>query len=229
VIVLVVPIDLQAPVGRLILPQVQTIRETLDIDATAVVVKGRDLAGTLLLLTRPPDLVVCDSQAVLEVVAALPPSVKCTTFSILFARAKGDLVEAARGTAQIASLRPGASVLIAEACTHHALDGDIGRVKIPGWLRHFVGGEVDVSVASGSSFPKALADFDLIVHCGACTLNRKEMIGRVDVAREAAVPITNYGLCIAFVQGVLRRVLEPFPAALAAYDAALAMREEVAC
>jgi [FeFe] hydrogenase H-cluster maturation GTPase HydF len=230
VVVLVVPIDLQAPLGRLILPQVQTIRETLDVDATAIVVKERELAGTLRLLNRPPDLVVCDSQSILKVLADVPSSVKCTTFSILFARAKGDLAEAARGAARIGGLRSGASVLIAEGCTHHALEDDIGRVKIPRWLRQYVGGEVDVNFVSGSSFPKTVSDFDLIVHCGACTLNRKEMVGRVDAARKASVPITNYGLSIAFVQGVLRRVLEPFPAALAAYDAAAQPNlEEAAC
>lgn len=222
VIVMVVPIDLQAPKGRLILPQVQTIRETLDVDATAIVVKERELAPTLQLLNRKPDLVVCDSQSILKVDADVPRDVRCTTFSILFARAKGDLAEAARGAAHIARLRPGSAVLVAEGCTHHALEDDIGRVKIPRWLRNYVGGDVDVSFVSGCAFPKSLPDFDLVVHCGGCTLNRTEMLSRVETARSAGVPITNYGMTISFVQGVLPRVLAPFPAALDAFDQELA-------
>lgn len=228
IVVLVVPIDLQAPKGRLILPQVQTIREVLDVDSTAIVVKERELAQTLRLLNRKPDLVVCDSQSILKVVADVPADVKCTTFSILFARAKGELIECARGAAEIARLRPGAAVLIAEGCTHHALEDDIGRVKIPRWLRQFVGGDLDVNFVSGCSFPNVVREFDLVVHCGACTLNRTEMLSRVETARAAAVPMTNYGMTIAYVQGVIRRVLEPFPAALHAYEQAAAQLPEPA-
>lgn len=218
VALLVVPIDLQAPKGRLILPQVQTIRETLDVDATAIVVKERELARTLQLLTRPPDLVVCDSQAILKVDADVPRPIPCTTFSILFARAKGDLAEAARGAAAIGRLRPGDSVLIAEGCAHHALEDDIGRVKIPRWLRQRVGGDLELDFVSGCSFPPMLVEYDLVIHCGACTLNRTEMMSRITRAQETQTPITNYGVAIAWLQGVLPRVLAPFPAALHAFE-----------
>lgn len=223
--VLVVPIDLQAPKGRLILPQVQTIRETLDVDAAAIVVKERELALVLNNLRNKPDLVVCDSQSILKVSADVPRDVLCTTFSILFARAKGDLVEAARGAAAIEHLRAGDPVLIAEGCTHHALEDDIGRVKIPRWLRQYVGGELQFDFVSGCSFPRALDEYALVIHCGACTLNRNEMLSRVAIAQRAHTPITNYGMAIASVQGVLPRVLAPFPAALDAFESArLALR-----
>lgn len=229
-VLLVVPIDASAPKGRLILPQVQTIREVLDHDSTVIVVKETQLAQTLCMLQRKPDLVVADSQAILEVVEILPPDVPCTTFSILFARAKGDLVEAAKGAAGIAHLKAGAAVLIAEGCTHHALEDDIGRVKIPRLLRKLAGVELEIDCVSGCAFPPALRDFDLVIHCGACTMNRGEMLGRIAAARAAGVPITNYGMTIAFVQGVLRRVLEPFPDAYGAFvNAAEPGREVIAC
>lgn len=229
-VLLVVPIDASAPKGRLILPQVQTIRDVLDHDSTVLVVKETQLAQTLAMLNRKPDLVVTDSQAVLEVVRILPPDVPCTTFSIVFARAKGDLTEAARGAAHIAHLKAGASVLIAEGCTHHALEDDIGRVKIPRLLRKFTGLALEIDCVSGCAFPSSLRDFDLVIHCGACTMNRNEMLSRTRAACAAGVPITNYGMAIAVVQGVLRRVLEPFPEAHAAFiDASGAGREVIAC
>lgn len=214
--VLVVPIDLQAPRGRLILPQVQTIRDALDNDAAALIVKERELAATLGKMNVKPDLVVCDSQAVLKVSADIPPEIPFTTFSILFARQKGDIIAAAEGAARIEDLEPGDRVLIAEACTHHALEDDIGRVKIPRWLRQYVGGELDVSVSSGRDYPDDLEKYRLIIHCGACMLNRREMLNRVQRAREARVPITNYGVAISYLQGVAKRTLSPFPAALLA-------------
>lgn len=220
--VLIVPIDLQAPKGRLILPQVQTIRDLLDNDAAALVVKEREYAEYLRGLPRAPDLVVCDSQVVLKMVADTPPGVPCTTFSILFARFKGDLVEAARGAAEVQKLRPGDRVLIAEACSHHALEDDIGRVKIPRWIRQSAGNEVRVDVMAGRDYPDDLAAYRLIVHCGGCMLNRREMLARTGRAVGATVPITNYGLCIAALQGVVERVLSPFPAALDAYQRSLA-------
>jgi [FeFe] hydrogenase H-cluster maturation GTPase HydF len=216
--VLVTPIDLQAPKGRLILPQVQTIRDVLDNDAAAFVVKERELAALLSSLNRPPNIVVCDSQAILKVSADTPRDVPCTTFSILFARQKGDLVAAAEGVTGIEGLKPGDRVLIAEACSHHPLQDDIGRVKIPRWLRQYVGGEIETAVFAGRDFPENLGDYRLIIHCGACMLTRKEMLHRVQRAREAGVPLTNYGLTISFLQGVIRRVLLPFPAALTAFD-----------
>jgi [FeFe] hydrogenase H-cluster maturation GTPase HydF len=214
--VLVTPIDLQAPKGRLILPQVQTIRDALDNDAAALIVKERELAALLRRLTSPPDLVVTDSQAILKVTADVPKEIPCTTFSILFARQKGDLNAAAAGVAAIESLQPGDRVLIAEACTHHPLQDDIGRVKIPRWLRQYVGGELDVEVVAGRDFPPHLDRYRMIIHCGACMLNRREMLSRIERAREAGTPITNYGLAISYTQGVIHRVLAPFPAALTA-------------
>ncbi len=216
--VLVVPIDLQAPKGRLILPQVQTIRDALDNDATVMVVKERELAYALQRLNGLPDIVVTDSQVVLKVSADVPKEVNFTTFSILFSRYKGDLVEMARGVAQIEKLNPGDKVLIAEACTHHPIEDDIGRVKIPRWLRQYVGGELDVDVCAGRDYPDNLEEYKLIIHCGACMINRREMLNRIQQAKEAKVPITNYGVCISFLQGVINRTLRPFPAALLAFE-----------
>jgi len=216
--VLVVPIDLQAPKGRLILPQVQTIRDTLDNDAAAVVVKERELAATLANLKNPPSIVVTDSQAILKVTADVPKEIPVTTFSILFARQKADLGVMAAGAAAIENLKPGDRVLIAEACSHHALEDDIGRVKIPRWLRQYVGGDLQIDMACGRDYPDNLKDYKLIFHCGACMMNRREMLTRMKKAREAGVPITNYGVAISFLQGVLKRSLAPFPSALAAFE-----------
>jgi [FeFe] hydrogenase H-cluster maturation GTPase HydF len=216
--VLVVPIDLQAPKGRLILPQVQTIRDALDCDAAALMVKERELAAMLAALKRNPDIAVCDSQAILKVVSDVPPAVPCTTFSILFARQKGDLALSAAGAAAIGTLKPGDRILIAEACSHHPLQDDIGRIKIPRWLRQYVGGELQIYVSAGRDYPDDLAAYRLIIHCGGCMLTRREMLGRLHRAQAAGVPVTNYGLAIAFTQGVIRRVLGPFPSALLAFE-----------
>jgi [FeFe] hydrogenase H-cluster maturation GTPase HydF len=211
---LIVPIDLQAPKGRLILPQVQTIRDALDNDASVMVVKEREYAHALHNLKTPPNVVVSDSQVVLKMVADTPESIKCTTFSILFCRNKGDLMELAKGASKIETLKPDDPVLIAEACSHHAIEDDIGRVKIPRWLRQYVGGDLRIDVFSGRDYPESLEEYKLIVHCGGCMLTRREMLSRIQKAKEARVPITNYGLCISFSQGVIKRVLSPFPAAL---------------
>ncbi|MGA2090141.1 MAG: [FeFe] hydrogenase H-cluster maturation GTPase HydF [Endomicrobiales bacterium] len=219
--VLVVPIDLAAPKGRLILPQVQTIRDALDNDAAVLVVKEREYAAVLQTVNRPPCLVVCDSQVVLKMVADTPRTIKCTTFSILFSRSRGDLVESARGAAKLRHLKAGDKVLIAEACSHHAVEDDIGRVKIPRWIRQYCGFNVTFDVASGSDYPENISDYALVIHCGGCMINRRQMLSRIQKAREAGVPITNYGLCIALVQGVIERVLEPFPSALTAYKSSL--------
>ncbi len=216
--VLIVPIDLEAPKGRLILPQVQTIREALDFDASVMVVKEREYAHSLTNLKSHPHLVICDSQVVLKMVAETPEGVPCTTFSILFARNKGDLVELARGAAVIETLKPGDRVLIAEACSHHAIEDDIGRVKIPRWIRQYVGGDLRIDVCSGRDYPDHLEEYKLIIHCGGCMLTRREMLTRIQKAKETKVPITNYGLSISFSQGVIRRVLSPFPAALEAFQ-----------
>ncbi len=216
--VLVVPIDLQAPKGRLILPQVQTIRDALDNDAAALIVKERELASTLAILNRKPDVAICDSQVILKVSADVPKEIPCTTFSILFARQKGDLATAAAGAAVIETLRPGDRVLIAEACSHHPLQDDIGRVKIPRWLRQYVGGELQIDTSAGRNYPENLDEYRLVIHCGGCMLTRREMLTRLHKARSAGVPVTNYGLAISFTQGVIRRVLGPFPSALMAFD-----------
>ena len=216
--VLVVPIDLQAPRGRLILPQVQTIRDALDGDAAVLVVKEREYAHALKKLAAPPDLVVCDSQVVMKTIADTPDTVACTTFSILFSRYKGDLIEQVRGLAAINKLHPGSKVLIAEACSHHALADDIGRVKIPRWLRQYTGVKLTIDMSSGRDYPDNLTDYALIIHCGSCMLTRRETKIRLEKAAKAGVPITNYGLCIAMIQGVLKRALSPFPAALDAFE-----------
>lgn len=218
--VLVVPIDLQAPKGRLILPQVQTIRDILDNDATAVVVKERELAATLANLKNPPSIVVTDSQAILKVTADVPKHIPVTTFSILFARQKSDLSVMSAGAAAIDHLKPGDRILIAEACSHHALEDDIGRVKIPRWLRQYVGGDLQIDTACGRDYPDNLQEFKLIVHCGACMMNRREMLTRLRKAQDAGVPVTNFGVAISFLQGVLKRSLAPFPSALAAFERA---------
>lgn len=215
--VLVVPIDLEAPKGRLIQPQVQTIRDLLDGDAYAMVVKERELRDALERLRRPPALVVTDSQAFLKVAGDTPPGVKLTSFSILFARQKGDLCQFVEGAMAIEALRPGDRVLLAEACTHHPIGDDIGRVKIPRWLTQYVGGKLDFQMTQGHDFPENLADFRLMVHCGACMWNRREMLTRMLRCRQAGVPVANYGLTIAYTLGIFDRALEPFPDALEVY------------
>ena len=210
--VLVVPIDLQAPKGRLILPQVQTIRDALDNDAAALIVKERELASTLALLNRRPDVAVCDSQAILKVSADVPKEIPCTTFSILFARQKGDLATAAAGAAVIETLRPGDRVLIAEACSHHPLQDDIGRVKIPRWLRQYVGGELQIDVSAGRDYPENLSDYRLdhpLRRLHADPAGDAEPPPQGPGA--AGVPVTNYGLAISFTQGVIRQGPQPLP------------------
>lgn len=209
-VVLVVPIDLEAPKGRLILPQVQTLREALDSDAKAVVVKERELSDALRQLGSRPRLVVTDSQAILKVAADVPPEIPVTGFSVLFARWKGDLGTFVAGARVIDDLRPGDAVLIAEACTHHAIADDIGRVKIPRWLAHYTGAQLRFEHCAGHDFPANLKDFRLIIQCGACMTNRQEVLSRILAAQAAGVPITNYGLAIAKCQGVLERMLSPF-------------------
>jgi [FeFe] hydrogenase H-cluster maturation GTPase HydF len=212
-VVLVVPIDLSAPKGRLILPQVQTIRDILDNDAITLVVKERELKSALQNLKEKPRLVVTDSQAFLKVAADTPKDVMMTSFSILFARYKGDLRALAEGARAIEDLVPGDKVLIAEACTHHRVEDDIGTVKIPRWLRQIVGGALDFTWASGNELPEDVTEYKLIVHCGACMINRKEMLHRLMATQEKGVPMVNYGVLIAYVHGILKRALLPFPEA----------------
>jgi [FeFe] hydrogenase H-cluster maturation GTPase HydF len=220
--VLVIPIDTEAPKGRLIVPQVQTIRDLLDGDAYCMVVKERELRDALGRLNRPPALVVTDSQAFLKVSADTPPEVKMTSFSILFARQKGDLRQFVEGALAIDRLRPGDRVLVAEACTHHPIGDDIGQVKIPRWLRQYVGGDLRIETIQGHDFPAELSEFRLVIHCGACMWNRREMLTRMSQCRRAGVPICNYGMTIAYTLGIFDRALAPFPDALEAYRRAKA-------
>ncbi len=218
VVVLVTPIDKAAPKGRLILPQQQVIRDVLENDAVALVTKEHELRRTLALLGEKPRLVVTDSQVFLKVSADVPRDVMLTSFSILFARYKGDLEQLVLGARAIACLKDGDEVLIAEGCTHHQQADDIGRVKIPRWLREMTGRELRFSFTAGMTYPEDLNRFALVVHCGACMLNRAEMQTRLAEARSAGVPIVNYGVLIACVQGILPRVLEPFPLARLAWE-----------
>jgi [FeFe] hydrogenase H-cluster maturation GTPase HydF len=215
--VLIIPIDLEAPKGRLILPQVQTIRDCLDNDSSCVVVKEREYSHVLKQLKVDPNLVVCDSQVVLKMTADTPKNVLCTTFSILFARLKGELIEFSKGVRALSKLTDNDKVLIFEACSHHAIEDDIGRIKIPRWINQYLGKNIIFDVCSGSDYPSNLEDYKLIIHCGGCMINRRFMLSRILKAREKNIPITNYGLVIAYTQGVIERVLALFPSALEAY------------
>ncbi len=216
--VLVTPIDKAAPKGRLILPQQQVIRDLLEIDAIAVITKEHELKQTLESLKEKPAIVITDSQAFLKVSADTPTDIPLTSFSILFARQKGELAPLVEGVRRIESLKPEDKVLIVEGCTHHRQSDDIGTVKIPRWIRQIVGGDVTFEWASGVQYPKNIADYKVIVHCGGCMLNRKEMQYRIALAREHGVAITNYGMLIAYTMGILPRALKPFPAAMLALE-----------
>ncbi len=211
-VVLVVPIDLEAPRGRLILPQAQSIRDVLDHDSYCLVVKERELRDALDRLKGPPALVVTDSQAFLRVAADTPKGVPITTFSILFARLKGDLNEFVKGVRAVDRLQSGDRILVLESCTHHPIGEDIGRVKIPRWIRQYTGVDLEFVHMQGHDFPRDLSPFKLVIHCASCVLNRREMISRILHCREAGVPITNYGVVITYSLGVLDRALSPFPA-----------------
>ena len=220
--VLVVPIDLEAPKGRIILPQVQTIRDALDNDSICLVLKETRLAGGLARLNRPPALVVTDSQAFERVNRDTPPDVPMTSFSILFSRLKGDLTELTRGALEIGNLKPGDPVLIAESCTHHPVEDDIGRIKIPRLLTRKVGGPLEISWVRGHDFPSDLQRYRLVIHCGSCMFNRRELLSRILHCRMAGVPVTNYGMAIAFCLDTLERAMSMFP------DAAALVREHFA-
>lgn len=215
--ILVVPIDKEAPKGRLILPQVQSIRDLLDNDSFAIVVKERELREAFSRFNKPPKLVVTDSQAFLKVAADTPPEIPITSFSILFARFQGDLNEMVLGATAIDKLKTDDKILIAEACSHHPIGEDIGTVKIPRWLTQYVGGKLQIDNMRGHDFPENISDYKLIIHCGACMWNRREMLNRILKAKQAGVPITNYGLTIAYSLGIFERALQPFPAALDIY------------
>ncbi|GJQ61756.1 MAG: [FeFe] hydrogenase H-cluster maturation GTPase HydF [Melioribacteraceae bacterium] len=218
VVVLVVPIDLGAPKGRLIMPQVQTIRESLDVDTIVMVTKDKELRAALSKLAVPPRLVITDSQAVMKVNADVPDDIPMTTFSVLMARYKGDLPEYVRGLRRVEELKNGDNVLIAEACSHHAQEDDIGKVKIPRWLRLHTKKDLKIDIKNGHDFPSNLGDYKLIVHCGGCMLTRKAMQVRIKEAKFAGVPIVNYGVLISYMHGAVPRALEPFEEAIAMWE-----------
>ena len=210
-IVLVVPIDSAAPKGRLILPQQQVLRDILDAGAMAVVTRERELEQTLQGLAKNPALVITDSQVFQTVAAIVPKDIKLTSFSVLMAKYKGLLDAAAPGAAAIEQLRDGDTVLIAEGCTHHRQCDDIGTVKIPRWLRKYTGKDIRIETCSGTEFPEDLSPYAMVIHCGGCMLNEREVRYRTKCAVDQGVPITNYGTFIAYVNGILKRSLEVFP------------------
>ena len=210
-VVLVVPIDKAAPKGRLILPQQQTIRDILDSDAVSIVVKENSLKETLRQFTHPPAMVITDSQVFAKVSADTPPDIPLTSFSILFARQKGDLQAAVQGAAAIGNLQDGDKILISEGCTHHRQCGDIGSEKLPRWLKEHTQKELRITLTSGTEFPENLSGYKLIIHCGGCMLNSREMKYRLTCAQNQGVPMTNYGTAIAYMKGILARSIEVFP------------------
>lgn len=209
IVVLVTPIDSAAPKGRFILPQQQVLRAVLDIGAVGVVTKETELEMTLKSFKQPPAIVITDSQAFAFVSEVVPESIPLTSFSLLFARQKGDLDELVKGAELIKTLKPGDKVLIAEGCTHHRQKDDIGTVKIPRFLKKIAGGDMDISWCSGGHFPDNLDEFKVIIHCGACMLNRKEMLFRIKTAKDKNIAITNYGVFLALATGITERALKP--------------------
>mgnify|MGYP004529415529 FL=1 len=210
IVVLVTPIDESAPKGRMILPQQQVIRDVLDGGAVNVVTKESELEIALSCLKNPPRMVITDSQAFGIVSKIVPESVPLTSFSILFARYKGDLAEAVKGARKLDSLKDGDKILISEGCTHHRQCGDIGTVKLPNWIKKHTGKQIEFTFTSGGEFPSDLSEYSLIIHCGACMINAREMASRIQRAKAAGVPITNSGTAIAHMHGILDRSLSPF-------------------
>ncbi len=210
-VVLVVPIDSAAPKGRIILPQQQTIRDILEADAVSIVVREYELKKTLNDLGKKPKLVITDSQAFAEVAKDTPEDIPLTSFSILMARHKGDLLEAVKGAAAIETLEDGDLVLIGEGCTHHKQCDDIGTVKLPRWIQEYTGKKIDFQFTNGTEFPEDLSRYKMVIHCGGCTLNEREMKYRIKCSLDQKIPITNYGILIAYIKGILKRSVEPFP------------------
>lgn len=209
-VIQVMPIDVEAPKGRLLLPQHQAVRDALDGDTIDIVIKESQLKNTLNLLNKKPKLVVTDSSAFSFVEKIVPKDILLTSYSILFARMKGDLMTQVTDTLSIDHLKPNDKILIAEACSHHPIGEDIGRVKIPKWLQKYLGFDVDIHVTQGRDFPENLSDYKLVIHCGACMFNRREVLSRILFCKNAGVPMTNYGLLIAYTHGIFPRVLQPF-------------------
>ena len=217
-VVLVVPIDKAAPKGRLILPQQQTIRDILEAGAVSVVVRDTELPAALSSLGKKPKMVITDSQAFAKVSKDVPEDILLTSFSILFARYKGDLINAVKGAATLDRLKDGDKVLISEGCTHHRQCGDIGTQKLPSWINKHTGKRLSYEFTSGTQFPEDLSEYALVVHCGGCMLNEREMKYRVKQSLDSGTPITNYGTAIAHINGILKRSLMPFPEALKALE-----------
>ena len=209
--VLVVPIDKAAPKGRLILPQQQTIRDILEADAVSVVVKETELKNVLGKFKEKPQIVITDSQAFEKVAADTPTDILLTSFSILFARYKGDLESVVRGVTALDALKDGDAILISEGCTHHRQCDDIGTVKLPRWIREYTGKDIQIETTSGTEFPDDLSKYKMIVHCGGCMLNEREMKYRLKCAEDQGVPMSNYGIAIAYMKGILKRSVEVFP------------------
>ena len=210
-VVLVVPIDSAAPKGRLILPQQQTIRDILKADAAAIVVKENELTNTLQNLGKRPKLVITDSQVFKKVAAETPADILLTSFSILFARYKGNLQTSVQGVTALESLEDGDKILVGEGCTHHRQCDDIGTVKLPRWIKEYTGKNPEFIFTSGTEFPLDLSPYKMIIHCGACMLNEREMQYRIKCAADQNIPFTNYGITIAYINGILKRTVEPFP------------------
>lgn len=213
-VILVTPVDSSAPKGRLILPQQITLRNILDNNCTAVVCKETELHKTLEMLCKKPDLVITDSQVFGMVSRIIPADVKLTSFSIVFARYKGDLEELVKGASVLSKLKDGDKILISEGCTHHRQCNDIGTVKMPEWIKNYTGKNISFDFTSGGEFPADLTKYSLVVHCGGCMLNEKEMQSRIDKCKSAGVPVVNYGVAIAMMHGILKRSIEVFPEVL---------------
>ena len=210
-VVMVVPIDKAAPKGRIILPQQNTLRELLDSGCTAVVCRDSELEHTLDTMSEPPRFVITDSQVFGRVSKIVPENICLTSFSILFARHKGNIFELVKGVKKLDTLSDNDVVLISEGCTHHRQCGDIGTVKLPAWIRKYTGKNIRFEFTSGTEFPAELSKYSMIIHCGGCMLNEREMKYRIKCAADASIPITNYGMTIAYVNGILKKSLEIFP------------------
>jgi len=219
VVLLITPIDVEAPAGRLILPQVQAIRDVLDNDAVAIVLKEREVDDFLRKTRIKPALAVTDSQIFSKADASIPRDIPLTSFSILLARMKGDFASYLKGTPKISQLKNGDRVLLLESCSHHVSCDDIGRTKIPRWLSNFTGKQLEYDVVAGlSSLPRSITDYALVIQCGGCMITRKQLINRIRPAVEAGIPVTNYGMAIAYVQGIYQRAIAPFaPASPTSY------------
>jgi [FeFe] hydrogenase H-cluster maturation GTPase HydF len=211
-VLMVAPLDMEAPKGRLKLPQVQTIRDVMDSDCSVIMTKEADLEKTLNNLKTPPRLVIAESQVLGDVARRIPAGMPLTTFSVLYARYKGDLEILAQGARRFDSLKPGSKVLIAESCTHHPIGDDVGKVVIPGWInsRFIQDQSLAIEHVAGYDFPSDVSGYSLIIHCGGCMLNRREMMNRINTAEHAQVPVTNYGIFLAHMHGLLDRVIAPF-------------------